>query len=344
MDLTKCLILIMAVPLCRGTVVENYEKNISCNDIKTTAGFKFPHNGSERSEIFVTCNKTVIAHALIAEQFFKYFNEVISMDNYSVITRECRDLDIKCIVPDGKFVKEIIIYYRITEKVKNPDPTDLSTTWGLIIAGVTCGVAFIIGLSLYFYKKKMKKQPSAAPACDEPVNEQAEMQMLSEMPSTSGPLESGENDTERDNTLESVHVDSIDPMADGKTPQSLSLDHNFNHEGIQPFENDPDNNRASAHRAIHRNLRDDPGGINDKRIRKTHNGCTLGVQTPEDHENEGQPLLLNQRAAIQAFDTRGEATDLVNKHDFDQHQISGCPTAPETDVESTLNTKNHTHI
>lgn len=44
--------------------------------------------------------QTVIAHALIAEQFFKYFNEVISMDNYSVITRECRDLDIKCIVPD----------------------------------------------------------------------------------------------------------------------------------------------------------------------------------------------------------------------------------------------------
>ncbi|TKS92072.1 hypothetical protein D9C73_025727 [Collichthys lucidus] len=114
MYLTKFLILIMAVPLCRGTVVENYEKNISCNDIKTTAGFKFPHNGSERSEIFVTCNKTAIAHALLANQSFTYLNEVISMDNYSVITRECQDLEIKCIVPDGTFVKEIIIYYRIT--------------------------------------------------------------------------------------------------------------------------------------------------------------------------------------------------------------------------------------
>ncbi|KAG8006888.1 hypothetical protein GBF38_022945, partial [Nibea albiflora] len=36
---------------------ENYEKNISCNDIKTASGFKFPHNGNEESEIIVTCNK-----------------------------------------------------------------------------------------------------------------------------------------------------------------------------------------------------------------------------------------------------------------------------------------------
>lgn len=33
------------------------------------------------------------------------------------------------------------------------------------------------------------------------------------MPSTSGPLESGENDTERDNTLESVHVDRLERLS-----------------------------------------------------------------------------------------------------------------------------------
>ncbi|XP_044036752.1 uncharacterized protein LOC122868653 isoform X1 [Siniperca chuatsi] len=352
------LIPAMIMAFCMGITLGCPQRNLSCNDIKTSDGFKFPYEGPEGSEIFVHYNEIVIAHALLGNHSFTYFNEVMSMDSHSVITRDCRDLQVKCIVPDGEhYVKETCVNYKITEKMKNPDPNDLPTQWGLII-GVTFVVIAILGiisiLCCYLsWKKELKKQQGAATVSqfsflrhlwtsislrkgtsqtdtgetetihhrDQEVTvDDLETQhnngiRLSEIPSATDPRGSGENDIEEDNTLGSVHVHSIDPKADCKTPQSLSLDRNLSNEGIQPPKNG-DTSSASNHRAMHRNLRDDPGGVND---------------------NKGKDIV---RAAIQIFDMTGEAAVLVNKHGFDPDQVSGCSTAPDTDVESTHNMKN----
>lgn len=47
--------------------------------------------------------QTVIAHALLGDQSFRYVSEVRSMDKYSLITRNCRDLQVKCIIPYVSF-------------------------------------------------------------------------------------------------------------------------------------------------------------------------------------------------------------------------------------------------
>ncbi|XP_044036756.1 uncharacterized protein LOC122868653 isoform X3 [Siniperca chuatsi] len=314
------LIPAMIMAFCMGITLGCPQRNLSCNDIKTSDGFKFPYEGPEGSEIFVHYNEIVIAHALLGNHSFTYFNEVMSMDSHSVITRDCRDLQVKCIVPDGEhYVKETCVNYKITEKMKNPDPNDLPTQWGLII-GVTFVVIAILGiisiLCCYLsWKKELKHHRDQEVTVDDLETQHNNGIRLSEIPSATDPRGSGENDIEEDNTLGSVHVHSIDPKADCKTPQSLSLDRNLSNEGIQPPKNG-DTSSASNHRAMHRNLRDDPGGVND---------------------NKGKDIV---RAAIQIFDMTGEAAVLVNKHGFDPDQVSGCSTAPDTDVESTHNMKN----
>lgn len=163
------------------------------------------------------------------------------------------------------------------------------------------------------------------------------------------PRGSGENESGEENPLGNGHVHSIDSKADGKTPQSLGLDHNFWNETIQQTRNDdvsaPKVNGESHHQALNRNPRDDhPGGVksNERKdtIRKMASGWAIGDHNAEDHETEGRPLLPNQRAGIQQFDMTGEATALVNKPGFDPDRASGCSVAPETDVESTHNMKN----
>lgn len=173
---------------------------------------------------------------------------------------------------------------------------------------------------------------------------------LSEIPASDG---SGENVIEQDDTLESVY--SNDPKADGETPPSFSLIRSLRNEGIQPTANSdisaPDVSRASIHQAVNGSLRDDPGGypegVNDNkgkgnvRIREIPNGRTRGDRGPEDDENdEGQPLMSDQRAANQSFDMTGGAVALVDKRGFDPDPVSRCSTAPDTDVESTSNMKN----
>ncbi|XP_051245272.1 uncharacterized protein LOC127357108 isoform X1 [Dicentrarchus labrax] len=321
---------------CVGKSLECDQKNTSCNGIKTGGGFKFPHGGPEGSEIYVYDNETVlIAYASLGDQSFEFMNKVMSMDNYSVITRDCQDLQVKHIVHHGeRFVKEICLDYKITEKL-DIDSTDSPTP---IIIGIIFGVIsliviiVIIPLCYVSWKKLLKKQHGANTVSEltfmlsflrlgisKAQKEEEEGVGLNEMGYAPDPPGSG---VEQDNTLDSVHVHSIDPTAEGKTTQSLSLDRSLSNEGIQPPKNGditaPDIYRASNHRAKHRKVRDDPGGENDNKgkDRDTANGCTVGVSGPEDQENEGQTLLLDQRAAIQ-----GEAA------------VSS--TAPDTDVEST---------
>ncbi|XP_070780007.1 uncharacterized protein [Enoplosus armatus] len=227
---------------------------------------------------------------------------------------------------------------------------------------VIIGIIGIIGmLCLYLpWKRELRKQHNTAEVSQlsflrylqtssclrkvisQPETGQAEEPRLSDKPSPTG----SQDDIEEDDTLESVHVHSIDLKADGEAPQSLSLHCNLSKEGIQLSKNGhtstPDANSAYDHRAMHRNLGDDPRGVIDNKgkdivkILEVRGGRTLGDGGPEDHEIEGQPLL----SAIQHFDMKGEAAALVNRRGQDPDPVSRGSTAPDTDVESTPNMKN----
>ncbi|XP_041813083.1 uncharacterized protein LOC121620909 [Chelmon rostratus] len=336
---------------CIGGSLGCKQRNISCEDIKTPDGFKYLHDplcnfSNEGSEISVEDNEHTMM-ARLDHQSLEHVAEVRSMDKNSVITSHCQDLHVTCVISDGKgSVEDFCFNYIITGKGEMM-PSGSSTPWALII-GVSFAVALIAVagfVGVLWYKKQLRAAThkfssllAVRPGIFQTREEEAG---LGGIQSASVSHRSGENVTEQDDTLESVLVDST---ADDNPAQSLSLDHNLCNEEIQPSENGdtvaPDVNRATNHRAMHRNLGDDPGGVNDNKgkdiPREMHNGWNVG-DCGEDHEDEGRALLFSQRAAIQSSDMTGEAAVLVNKRDFEPDQVSRCSTAPDTDVESASN-------
>ncbi|KAK9535221.1 hypothetical protein VZT92_007616 [Zoarces viviparus] len=350
--------------------------NISCKDIYSGDRFRFLYQCPKGSEISVLDNKTLVAFAVLGNQTTKHLNEVIIIGDHSVDTRDCRDLKIKCMVPIGENgVDEICLDYKVTE-TPTPTPTPSPTPRNHIICGSVfgfVGLMVLIGLGYMFWKKRQHvpsrvswilrqlrissqtetreteqtRNPEGRDV-QESTADHLDTFRLSEI-SARDPREGGENDTEQDNALESVHVHSTDPTADGKAPQSSGLDRNNSSPGIQPTARGDgiasDGNRASKRRAVS-SLRDDPGGVkdNDEKaidgIREVRSRRTVGDRAPGDHGNEGQPLLSNQRAANRGFDMTGKAVALVDKRDFDPDQVRGCSTVPDADVESTPNMKN----
>ncbi|XP_074512547.1 uncharacterized protein LOC141780960 [Sebastes fasciatus] len=364
-----------------GKTQECRQRNTSCSDIQTGEGFQFKHRCPEGSDWTVFDNKSVIA--VFGTQRKNHSEDVIRLDNNSVVTRGCRDLQIKCIAPNGNLrgeesVIDICYDYKITDGV--PDGVAVGVL-GVLGVLVLCG---FIGMLCYIFWFKKQHDGATVPeflrylwTCSCLRNERAEAPTTGDPEGRgvqevrSGALDTtqhnggielsvisasdgnGENVIEQDDTLESVH--STDPEADGETPLSFSLNRILRNEGIQPTANGdisaPDVSRASIHQAVNGSLRDDPGGdpegVNDskgkgnERIGEMPNGRTRGDRGPEDDENdEGQPLMSDQRAANQGFDMTGGAVALVDKRGFDPDPVSRCSTAPDTDVESTSNMKN----
>ncbi|XP_035807661.2 uncharacterized protein LOC111573699 isoform X2 [Amphiprion ocellaris] len=383
--LKMCLIALIITPFCIGQPIEYVQRNISC--VEVPDGFNFTHECPERSEISIEANKTIIATALLSSQSFNYSTEVLRMDNYSVITKHCQDLKVTCTIPDEKnCVKEIILDIKIISKPESSDPVDPLKPWGYICISVVL-IAVGFGIFCWSYmscKKEGRQQEATTPGylqylltcfglrkgtflaergereirhsegteLQEVTHGDTETQQNGDVRNVTrhdrDPHGSGENEAGEENPLGNGHVHCIDSKADGKTPQSLGLDHSFWNETIQQTRNDditaPKVNGESRHRALNRNPKDDdPGGekSNERKdtIRKMPSGWTVGDHNAEDHETERRPLLPNQRAAIPEFDMTCEATALVNKPGFDPDQVSGCSVAPETDVESTHNMK-----
>ncbi|XP_040917662.1 uncharacterized protein LOC121197948 isoform X2 [Toxotes jaculatrix] len=329
------------------STIEYLERNISCNDIKGPSGFAFPlFRCSFGDEIYAHREEIVIGSFWPGNLF--HLDEVIRMDSSSVVTKQCIDLKVQCIGKYANVVNETWLIFKTIEQTKDPDP-DLSTPWGLIIGVVILLGLIIIGVLMWCYtswKKEMKKERKAAtvsgffsylmnrcglrkgisqagvagqiryqggdevleyPASDL-VNQEGYISLA--MPSIANPHEDGENNTEHDGILRTVHANGTDP----ETPYARVQDHYLSNGGIQATKNGdisaPDVNKASCQRAINRNLMGDPGGVN---------------------HNKGKDTVI----ANPGSNMTGEAAALVNKHDFDPDQVSRCCAAPDTDVEST---------
>nr|XP_020465863.1 uncharacterized protein LOC109965848 isoform X2 [Monopterus albus] len=366
MTFSLCLITLIT-SLCVHKTLECVQKNISCNSIRMTSpqGFGFSHQCSGANYITVTKNVTVIA-VYSSNQSTKHSSEVIRMDNHSVVTRECEALKVKCTIPDGSTPKDLCVDFKIIEKTK--DPSDLPTSHGIII-GISCGVllfvgipGIIIGIRYMCWKKQHRAATVSGflrhmwPCCflrqgvsEAETGERTELS-LDEMSPATDPHPGAEN--EQDDILETVHVPSIDPKADSKTPQTNSLGCNLASEGIQPTENGDtsalDVCTAFDYLDIKRYLTDDPGGITYNKAgdtvkgvvsRDMYSGRTWTYRDRgSEHPETKSPLLMNQPAPIQDSDVTDEAVALVNKDGFDH--ASRCFIIPDTDVESTPNMKN----
>ncbi|XP_029913323.1 uncharacterized protein LOC115363328 [Myripristis murdjan] len=163
----------------------------------------------------------------------------------------------------------------------------------------------------------------------------------------------------------------INAGSNGRNPEALSPDHSLSNGGtrlsddntsgdridVNPdAESVPDINPAWNHRDMDRNLRGDPGGVNDNKendinIRVMPDDPETGDQSLEGHESEGQPLLSNKPTAIPDFNMTGEPAGLVNELGRDPDQVRMCSTVlPDTgssDVESPskmFNRNNSTYI
>ncbi|XP_071398778.1 uncharacterized protein [Centroberyx affinis] len=159
MDRLTCLFTLMAIPFCASKELECLQRNASCDAIKITDGYQYSWSAPDGTEVEVYYNETLIAHVKPFQN--DHTNEVVRLDNNSVITKQClRNLRLKCIVPSGEnLISERCFEYEVTDKetvastpppVASTPPPVASTPppWGIIFAGVA-GVAGVARVVLF---------------------------------------------------------------------------------------------------------------------------------------------------------------------------------------------------
>ncbi|XP_058508559.1 uncharacterized protein LOC131474874 [Solea solea] len=112
--MTYILVYVIAILLSRVYTLENVHKNIACREIKTQDGFEFLLECPPGNEIAVHRDKIKIA---IVEPSGRkdHLPEVMSIDDNSIVTKECSNIRINCLI-DGEPVRESWLYYETDKK------------------------------------------------------------------------------------------------------------------------------------------------------------------------------------------------------------------------------------
>ncbi|KAM9745914.1 uncharacterized protein ACNS7B_010099 isoform 2-T2 [Menidia menidia] len=201
----KSLILALGIiPFCIEQILGCSLKNVSCNKIKTSAGFTFEHDCPEGSTIFISDeNETMIGYADSSSS--NHSSEIVNMDNSSVTTKSCQNLLVECLL-HSKTLSEICLDFKaITVQTENSSPAGFSSQ--LIAAMITVTTVIIIaGACLFYWKKKLKKQNPLTCPC-----------VLYSCRNDRDPPGCVENDVEQNNTQNSGDV---------TTPNIVSSDQN----------------------------------------------------------------------------------------------------------------------
>ncbi|XP_047426954.1 uncharacterized protein LOC124997350 isoform X2 [Mugil cephalus] len=252
------------------------------------------------------------------------------MDKDSVITRDCQDLTVKLIVPNGRFVKEICVNFKTAASTEPETSSD--TSWAFIIGVVLAVVALVCGWCV-MWKKKLKKRCGRATA----TGLLKEVQISCCARNGTCQPNRGERDKARNyNESHPGGAGDLGTQHDNDIRNEQSSDRNPRGCGAANTERSNILERV----VVQRNLGHDPGGVNscnkEDIARDVASAWPIGAGglDAEEHETEGRQLLLNQRAANRASDQGGEAIALVDKHSFENEPVSGCSNALDTDVES----------
>lgn len=287
-------------------------KNTTCTDIRVAEGFSFKHDCLEGSEIDVEGNnKTNLGHADLRTQHSNHLPPIVKIDNYSVITEKCQDLTVTCTTStrDHNVLHEENCrkFKIITDDrdVALPHVQPWSREWiiALVIIALVIIAIFIVYLliSRYCWKKETRNQ-------HHPTYFRYVMTCLCIR----------KRDQERNGF----------PMGGTRDLEEQNLGEISGEMGA------PNTTTPSDHRAMNRNLMENPGGINGTKGRGIQRELDGGGAVAH-HQAEEQQLLPDQRAASGSLDRPDEAVALVNELSFDRDRVSRCSATPDADVEST---------
>ncbi|XP_069005017.1 uncharacterized protein [Embiotoca jacksoni] len=302
------------------------QRNVSCNDFKVINGYKFPHSCSEKIDI---SNKTsTIAHGVLNKPPYQKLPAVIDMDNSSVTLRDCTDFSVKCENSLGKdLIDEWCEDFKTTEETQNPHAVDLPTRCSLICSGslgVIVMIVIVIVIAMLWsyisWKKKMKQGRTATVSGYFTYL----LTCLCLSKRTSQPECREEEEIRDQAAMEVIGV--------------LYTQHNGD---ISGHVRAPNVNGASHHRAMSRNMRDDPGGVKSNKrkdiFEETDGGSSVCDHNAGDHETEE---LLSTQGEMDSGRAVGhnEAKDpetkelLSNQRKMDSGQAAGDHDAgdPET--------------
>ncbi|XP_065821185.1 uncharacterized protein [Labrus bergylta] len=334
-----CLFLTLMISPCLGRSLGCPQKIISCKELKSADGFSYSHECSDANKIFVDQNETKIARYMSGR--YEYLHPWMNLNKTSFFTKNCTDLRIKCTVPSGRHVEDVCLSYKIYENLPTPVTNDSSENIPPSVSKDLKLVLFIgsVGVAAFFlavlcWRKNACLKKTLWAQMD--GNHRAVFKLMQPAIGQHAADQNGRN-----SMLESVQVQSIDSQADGETPQTpqtQSLDNIYNN-GTQLSKvggiDVPDG--VSELRSMHRNLRDDPGGVTDGKEkdidenRDMQNGRPLVERGPKEDENERKPLIPSQGDSIARSDMTGEAAALVDK---------SCPDPDQDDdVKSASNMK-----
>ncbi|CAG5897889.1 unnamed protein product [Menidia menidia] len=133
------------IPFCIEQILGCSLKNVSCNKIKTSAGFTFEHDCPEGSTIFISDeNETMIGYADSSSS--NHSSEIVNMDNSSVTTKSCQNLLVECLL-HSKTLSEICLDFKA-----------ITVIAAMITVTTVTTVIIIAGACLFYWKKKLKKQ------------------------------------------------------------------------------------------------------------------------------------------------------------------------------------------
>ncbi|XP_069380504.1 uncharacterized protein [Paralichthys olivaceus] len=177
----------LIVPLFAGPV-DILRKNVSCAELKTSDGFEYKYDHPGGADINIYQNKTKIGFWENGNKPI-HLTEVIRLDNNSVITEKCSDLQIQVLKYEAQLVKENWFYFlvavsvNLTVNTMKPDPEtppshdynrklimSVGADGAVGAVGAFGAVGLIVVIVLFCcymsWKLKMKRQQKAA-TCSE---------------------------------------------------------------------------------------------------------------------------------------------------------------------------------
>ncbi|KAG7504779.1 hypothetical protein JOB18_016904 [Solea senegalensis] len=327
------------------------DRNISCPDITTQGGFKFPLECPVGSDITVHRDKITIA-TVIAGKNPNHSSEVESIDEGFIIMKQCRDIQIHCFSESDQHMNESWLNYKTAngeskgEGRKGIDPGfPKAWTIGLSVAAVITLGIIVVGLFVYLkynsWKRKITEEQQGAATVSGFIRHLSVSIGFRSRETGSHDEERGQSEGIRMENIQPPSVEdthSIDSEPDGLTPHADRLD--LHDEGIQKGHNTAPEG-ASHYRAMNRNLTGDPGGVNDvkddARIGEINSECL--PRGSAAHDTEEQPLLSAQRVNDRGSDVTGESAALLKSGGgTDQDFDAGAEL--DTDAELVLKLKN----
>ncbi|XP_069380509.1 uncharacterized protein [Paralichthys olivaceus] len=358
----------LIVPLFAGPV-DILRKNVSCAELKTSDGFEYKYDHPGGADINIYQNKTKIGFWENGNKPI-HLTEVIRLDNNSVITEKCSDLQIQVLKYEAQLVKENWFYFlvavsvNLTVNTMKPDPEtppshdynrklimSVGADGAVGAVGAFGAVGLIVVIVLFCcymsWKLKMKRQQKAA-TCSEyfrylrtryPIKKQspttpAESSGTGETRGSEIQEASAATESQQNGISLVEYVSATDPRGSGENGVEQDSSHGSMHVvSIHPQSNGLDHKLRNEE--IQSTSNED---LNTPDVdRASPHGEINSVRNMRDDPGGNKECV---GVDIPDSDMIAEAEPLVNKSGYGQDHVGRSFATPGTDVESKPRVKN----